>query len=356
MTTAELMTIPIDLIDGSPFQSREKLEPLESLRSVGLVIPLLVRRRGERYQLVAGHRRLASLKAEGKTDALCEVRDLSDEEAALALYAENHDRRDFSDYERGVYFGRMIAKFHLSERDLARRLHISHTTVSLCLAVAESRTRLVTPATSGGGDDGSGLYGRIVTTHKSSEVRKLPESQRTEALKEVVGEKMSTRETAVFVQKILGDEPIAEASASIVNAREGRKNERYHARKHRKEQKQAGMTPVICVACRGRLAVKHLGDSGRRHELISEGGAGEVPVPTQRSPAKQMVTRRVLKLGETSLVVGVPQRFARMLQLVKGSTVSVELGNDGKSLRVAKVGAEAGTDSRLLQGGDKNGQ
>lgn len=94
---------------------------------------------------------------------------------------------------------------------------------------------MVTPATSGSGDEGASLYAGVVTSHKLTATNRLPEGQRTEALQQVVAEKLSTSETANLVEKVRGGQPVAEAAAAVVNERENRKNVAYRRKKEMQE-------------------------------------------------------------------------------------------------------------------------
>lgn len=98
--------IPLELLDFSPFEPRETVEPLETGGEI--LEPLVVRPKGQRFEVVAGHRRLETLRLRGAKEAPCRILELSDQEAALALFTENADRKDFTDYERGLYFRRFM--------------------------------------------------------------------------------------------------------------------------------------------------------------------------------------------------------------------------------------------------------
>lgn len=70
-----------------------------------MLAPLIVRAKGDRrLELIAGHRRLETLRREGKAEVPCRIFELTDEQAALYLFRDNQDREDLSDYERGLFF------------------------------------------------------------------------------------------------------------------------------------------------------------------------------------------------------------------------------------------------------------
>ncbi len=218
--------IRLALIDPSPFQTREKLGNMETIEDVGLLTPLLVRPKGKRFELIAGHRRLESLKAHGDTEALCEVRCLDDETAAKALYADNRDRVDMTSYERGLFFRQYIERFRLTESEAAKRLGVSQPTISLCLAIVAARQSVIV-----GTIDHIDSFAAVVTTNKFRETNRLPEGQKTAALAAVVAERFSTNETKSLVAKVERGQSVEAASIVVVNERETRKPVKAQLRK-----------------------------------------------------------------------------------------------------------------------------
>jgi hypothetical protein len=89
-TTPPVQLIAVEDIDGARPASRLPLDPLvESIRSFGIVQPLLVRRRQGRYQLLSGSKRLAAAIAAGLTHVPCMLREVDDERASELADAEN---------------------------------------------------------------------------------------------------------------------------------------------------------------------------------------------------------------------------------------------------------------------------
>jgi len=97
----------IDLIDANPYQPRtafpaEELEKLAlSIKESGLLQPITVRQYSDRYQLIAGERRLRAHKLLGKQSIETIIVPSTDAEMATLALAENIDRADLSDFEIG---------------------------------------------------------------------------------------------------------------------------------------------------------------------------------------------------------------------------------------------------------------
>ena len=130
------LQIDIDLIDPSPYQPRTRfdeaaLEELaQSIRSSGIIQPLVVRRIGSRYQLIAGERRWrASLRAQLlRVPAV--LREVGDEQALELTLIENIQREDLNPIEQARAFQRLMEQFHLTQDEVATRTGKDRATVA----------------------------------------------------------------------------------------------------------------------------------------------------------------------------------------------------------------------------------
>ncbi len=128
--------IPVDLIDTNPFQPRRALpeaslkDLAESIRSTGLVQPVLLRRTDGRYQLVAGERRWRAARLAGLDAIPAIVRDLSDKETLELALTENLLREDLNSMEVARAFSALQERFGLSHEEIATRLGVNRSTVT----------------------------------------------------------------------------------------------------------------------------------------------------------------------------------------------------------------------------------
>lgn len=133
---AGLDQIPVRLIDPSPFQPRRALsekkliELANSIKAAGVVQPVLVRRVGERYQLVAGERRWRAAQVVGLKSVPAVIREVSDQDALEIAIAENLLREDLSAIEAARGFESLAEKFGYSHEQIATRLGVDRTTVT----------------------------------------------------------------------------------------------------------------------------------------------------------------------------------------------------------------------------------
>ena len=126
----------IDLIDPSPYQPRtrfreEALEELSrSIRSSGIVQPLVVRRMGDRFQLIAGERRWRAAQRTGLTRIPVVVRHVTEEMALEMTLVENLQREDLNPVEQARAFQKLIDEFGLTQEQVAERTGKDRTTIA----------------------------------------------------------------------------------------------------------------------------------------------------------------------------------------------------------------------------------
>jgi ParB family chromosome partitioning protein len=128
-------TLPVDGIDPNPFQPRrvfhpERLEELaQSIRTNGIIQPLVVRRSGDRYQLVAGERRWRAAKLAGISQVPAVVRPIPDDRLLEVTLVENIQREDLNPIETAIAFERMTAELSLSAEEIGQRTGKDRTTI-----------------------------------------------------------------------------------------------------------------------------------------------------------------------------------------------------------------------------------
>jgi ParB family chromosome partitioning protein len=129
--------IPLELIDNNPYQTRhlfreEMQEELaESIKSSGVVQPIVVRPGGEgRYVLIVGERRCRASKMAGKATIPAIVRRVSDEQAAEMTVIENLQRQDLNCMEQAAAFAKLSQNFGLTQEEIGKRVGLARETVS----------------------------------------------------------------------------------------------------------------------------------------------------------------------------------------------------------------------------------
>src|SRR6202795_1792939 len=131
-----LLQADIDLIDPSPYQPRtrfreEALEELaRSIRASGIVQPLVVRRIGARFQLIAGERRWRAAQRAALSRVPVVIRDVPEEMALEMTLVENLQREDLNPIEQANAFQRLIDEFSLTQEQVAERTGKDRATIA----------------------------------------------------------------------------------------------------------------------------------------------------------------------------------------------------------------------------------
>lgn len=131
----DAQSLPVDAIDPNPFQPRrlfhaERLEELaQSIRGNGIIQPLVVRKSGDRYQLVAGERRWRAAKLAGITHVPVVIRQIPDERLLEVTLVENIQREDLNPIETAIAFDRMMSELSLNAEEIGLRTGKDRTTI-----------------------------------------------------------------------------------------------------------------------------------------------------------------------------------------------------------------------------------
>lgn len=131
------------VIDPNPWQPRsivdgaDLAELAESLREHGLVQPIVVRARGDRYQLIAGQRRLAAARKLGWERVPARVLEVNDRQMAEIAIVENLQRRDLDALEKAASFKHYLATWGCTQEELAKRLSIDRSHVANLIRLLE---------------------------------------------------------------------------------------------------------------------------------------------------------------------------------------------------------------------------
>lgn len=128
--------LPVDLIDTNPYQPRhdpggEGLAELkESILQHGVIQPIVVTPLGQRYQVVAGERRLRACRLAGRKTIPAVVLQVSERDKAEMALIENLQRRDLTCLEEAQGYERLLREFGLTQEALAARVGKSQSAIA----------------------------------------------------------------------------------------------------------------------------------------------------------------------------------------------------------------------------------
>jgi ParB family transcriptional regulator, chromosome partitioning protein len=132
----EVALIPIELIEPNPLQPRrifqhDRIEELaQSIRANGIIQPLVVRRRAERYQLVAGERRWRASKVAGVTHVPAVIKEIPDDRLLEITLIENIQREDLNAIETAQAFDRLCRELQLNHEEVGQRTGKDRSTIA----------------------------------------------------------------------------------------------------------------------------------------------------------------------------------------------------------------------------------
>lgn len=133
--------VPIDLIDANPNQPRQVMgdltELMASISEKGIIEPLVVRQKGERFQIVAGERRYQASVQVGLTELPVVIREVDDREMLELALVENLQRKDLTPFEEAEALHALVQRYGHTHEDLARRLGKSRTAITESLSLAK---------------------------------------------------------------------------------------------------------------------------------------------------------------------------------------------------------------------------
>ena len=210
METGRVVFLPAKAIRPNPAQPRElfcaeELEELaESIRRHGILQPLLVRRVGTAYELIAGERRLRAGQMAGLTEIPCILMSMDERESGIAALVENLQRQDLDYIEQARGISSLIAKSGMSQEQAARAIGMSQSALANKLRLLRHSPQVL-----------SALRSAKLTERHARALLKLPgEPEKLSAIAAIARLGMSVARTEQYVEELLRN---AEKPARRVN-------------------------------------------------------------------------------------------------------------------------------------------
>lgn len=195
--------IKMSMIEPNREQPRKQfgedalLELAESIKQFGILQPLLVQKKGDYYEIIAGERRWRASKLAGVKEVPVIIKEFSDQEAVEISLIENIQREDLNPIEEAVAYKRLMEEFHLKQDAIAERVSKSRTAVtnSMRLLKLDERVQQM-------------LIDEMITTGHARALLAIEDVEiQVMAATKVFDEKLSVRETEKLVKEILNPVP-----------------------------------------------------------------------------------------------------------------------------------------------------
>ena len=213
----EVIELYLDDIIPNRFQPREvfneeALEELaQSIKEHGVFQPIIVRKIGEKYEIIAGERRYKASVLAGKTTIPAIVRNLNDKEASKIALIENLQRKDLTPIEEARTYEKILELDQMTQEELGKTMGKSQATIA-------NKMRLLTLPDE---IQDALLHEKISERHARSLLNLDTEKEQIDMLNKIINDRLTVRELDSEIKKMRGEEveedkeetPVIEAPA-----------------------------------------------------------------------------------------------------------------------------------------------
>ncbi len=132
----QLLNVDIEKIQRSPYQPRRQFSPeslqelSDSIKSKGLIQPIVVRRNADNYELIAGERRWRAAQMAGLHTIPVVIKEVDDETALVMAIVENIQRQDLNPIEEARGLQRLITEFAMTQQQVSEVVGKARTTIT----------------------------------------------------------------------------------------------------------------------------------------------------------------------------------------------------------------------------------
>lgn len=203
--------IKINLIEPNKSQPRkqfdeEALQELsDSIKKYGVLEPLIVTKKGDYYEIIAGERRWRAARMAGIKEVPVVIRDYTDKEIMEISLIENIQREDLNPIEEAEAYESLISEYNLKQEEVAERVSKSRSTITnslRLLKLCEDVRQMV-------------MYNMISTGHARALIPIEDPKLQYETAAIVYDQKLSVRETEAYVKAILEKKPEKEEKQKL---------------------------------------------------------------------------------------------------------------------------------------------
>lgn len=198
----EIIEVSLDDIIPNRFQPRLSFdeqglnELAESIRQHGIIQPLVLRKIGDKYEIIAGERRYKASYIAGLTKVPAVIIDLNDNESAEVAIVENIQRKDLSPIEEAKSYKKLLDRGYLTQDQLASRMGKNQSTVSNKLRLLNLDEKVQDAL----------LNNKISERHARSLLKLDNKEEQKEVLDEIIEKRLNVRDTEDLINRKLNGE------------------------------------------------------------------------------------------------------------------------------------------------------
>lgn len=197
----KLSLLAVDQIQRGKYQPRREIDPqaledlANSIRTQGIIQPLIVRPVGNKYEIIAGERRWRAAQLSGLTEVPVIIRRIPDEAAVAIALIENIQRENLNPIEEAIALQRLLEEFGMTHQQVADAIGKSRTSVTNLLRLLALPDEVKDM-----------LERRLIEMGHARTLITLPESAQLEAAQIIVSRSLSVRETENLVRRLQSPE------------------------------------------------------------------------------------------------------------------------------------------------------
>ena len=198
----EIIEVSLDDIIPNRFQPRLSFdeqglnELAESIRQHGIIQPLVLRKIGDKYEIIAGERRYKASYIAGLTKVPAVIIDLNDNESAEVAIVENIQRKDLSPIEEAKSYKKLLDRGYLTQDQLASRMGKNQSTVSNKLRLLNLDEKVQDAL----------LNNKISERHARSLLKLDNKEEQKKVLDEIIEKRLNVRDTEDLINRKLNGE------------------------------------------------------------------------------------------------------------------------------------------------------
>ncbi len=190
------------------FDEDALLELADSIRQFGVLQPLIVQKREDYYEIIAGERRWRAAKMAGLKEVPVIIRDYTDQQIVEISLIENIQREDLNPIEEAAAFKRLLTEFHLKQDEVAERVSKSRTAVTNSVRLLKLDERVQQMVI----DD------MISTGHARALLGTDDKELQFKLAQQIFDEKLNVREVERLMKTVLGKEKKKQEKTELKNA------------------------------------------------------------------------------------------------------------------------------------------
>lgn len=199
----EIVNVRIDEIIPNRFQPRlafdekELNELADSIKMHGIIQPLVLRRIGDKYEIIAGERRYKASVLAGLTQVPAVIMNIDDQKSAEVAVVENLQRKDLTAIEEAQSYKKILDMGYLTQEELATRMGVAQSTIANKLRLLN----LTIPVKE------ALLHNKISERHARSLLNITDNNLQISMLNRIIAERLTVRQTDEEINKLLGKTP-----------------------------------------------------------------------------------------------------------------------------------------------------